>query len=172
MAKYSKVYDRLITGNEFSGYIAYAFYKKHKKEFIDNYKIEHKVQEVESNDLEDFISSAVTPASLSLYRQQAEIELQKYADIIIQQRNNDIDTLNRNHEEKLKAIVEPLIPKPTSVHEQNWHSIWTNLVASFVWLIFWVLIGCIVTHNSERFATSVITVVQTLSNIPNVDQSN
>jgi hypothetical protein len=103
--------------------VAYCLYKKNKRNFITKYK-KDKNKNPTQKELESYVASAET--HLESYKNQAETFLSSLF-------NNILD-------EKQVEIENIVLKKYVNAHNSSfWYSIFTNLVASFIWAILLVI---------------------------------
>lgn len=69
---YNFIYSKLVSSeDDIEGMIAYSIYKRHKIEFITNYKEQHDGTAPSDKDLESFIISSTTDSQLEKYKECA-----------------------------------------------------------------------------------------------------
>lgn len=79
---YNFIYDKLVASEEdVVGILAYGIYKRHKIEFIEQFKSKHN-KEPEPTDFETFYMSTTTESQLKKYHDQAENMLQETVTLV------------------------------------------------------------------------------------------
>lgn len=122
------MYEKLVENDQdLVGMIAYSIYKKHKQEFIKNYKKENNQKNPSTSKLQPFHTSC-----------QLEFQLRKYRDestTLVSALTNEIINLKK---EEIKTILGT-----ESKTKQFWLGVLQSLVASLIWVLIIAIIAFI-----------------------------
>jgi len=134
----SRVYEEIVSKNinkshaDIKYLIAYSIYKKQKKEYIENYKIEHG-KKPKTEKLNEFQSSVLTETSLNnLYSNTSEI-LTTYGDAVFKSKLEQLSNIN--------SIVNG--------KKQFWTGVRQSILGSFIFALLIFIIGLIINFTKE-----------------------
>jgi hypothetical protein len=137
--KFSFMYSELVSSPEdMVGHIAYSLYKSNKIKFIEQFKAENGDKTPEESDLEAFhkATKSLAPA----LRIQAEQILTSFTELMLQ---DAIGEIEKNQENVLRQIIQPIIPKEKSPWDGFWMAVivkgaQTVVVAAIIFLIIFL----------------------------------
>lgn len=131
--KYNQIYLK-ITENEYDivGHIAYALYKKHKIEFIENFRKQNNCNPTEE-DLQSFHESSSLDSSIQRFRLEAENILSLFVDELFKNEISEIEEkLKENQLSNFKEAVKPLVP---SGFVSFVKSVFQNVISNIVTIV-------------------------------------
>lgn len=133
--KYNYIYSQLVEDRtDIIGHIAYVLYKADKIEYISRFKDSHNGNEPNEEDIESFNIISSTPNSLDKYKIIASNILQAFLENSLEEAKEDVEnTMNKNHLELIKKVIEPILPSPT--WKTYLHGIIQSVIGAFVFMI-------------------------------------
>lgn len=138
--KFSFLYSEFVVNeNDMIGHISYSLYKSNKIEYIKQYKIDNEDKNPTESDLEAFhkVSKTTVPA----LKIQAEQLLSNFIQYTLDETVAEIEErVRENQENRLRQIIDPIIPKPKGAWDGFWMSVLvkgvqTAIVGFFLFVI-------------------------------------
>lgn len=124
---YNTLYDDLVeSDDDIMGIIAYAFYKKHKKDWIREFVSKNGNQPTRE-DLKNFFNIARVGSSLDGYRQQAKAVLNSYSNFLEEAYDERIEEIQEAYDDEL---IKELKEKKTHF----WVGVSQNIIASILFV--------------------------------------
>ena len=125
MRKFNFIYDKIVEGDkDLAGIIAYSVYKKQKIEVIKDIKKKKDNDKVLESELAAFVELSNSESQIETYRNEANILMKEYADILLKEKIEDIELYY-----KKKAVGN------------FFNGVWQSVVGS---IVFTLLIGVII----------------------------
>lgn len=138
--KFSYLYTEFVENeNDMIGHIAYSLYKSNKIQYIKQYKEDNEDKTPSEDDLEAF--HKVSRTTVSALKIQAQQILLNFTQVTLDETVSEIeDKIKENQENRLKEIINPIIPKNKSPWDGFWMSVLvkgtqTAVVGFFIFLI-------------------------------------
>lgn len=138
--QYNFIYSKLVSSeDDIEGMIAYSIYKRHKIEFITNYKEQHEGNAPSDKDMESFFISSTTDSQLEKYKERAGSLL---SETVVSMAGDQID----HYEDEMLRDYEKHIKKclPSSGK-----TILLNMVATLLFSLI-LGIGYFIVSTSEK----------------------
>ena len=126
---YNFIYSKLVSSeDDVEGMLAYSIYKRHKIEFITNYKDQHQGTAPSDKDMDSFFISSTTDSQLEKYRERAGALL---SETVVSMAGNQIDQYEDEMLRDYQTHIKKCLPS-------SGKTILLNLVAT---VIFSLLLG-------------------------------
>ena len=128
--QYNFIYSKLVSSeDDVMGLLAYSIYKRHKIEFIEDFKKKKGTAPTDS-DIESFIMSSVTESQLAKYKESAAAILGENVASAVRDELNNINF-------DFQKSVEPVVKKHTYSAGKT---IFLNVIASFIFSLILVVV--------------------------------
>lgn len=136
---YNNIYSKLVLSeDDVEGMIAYCTYKRHKIEFITEYKEQHDGVSPSDQDMDNFFISSVTDSQLEKYRESAgNMLLETVTSVAGDEVKMYEDEMLRDYQKHIKKCLP-----------STWRTIALNIVATFLFSVLLAIIYFVL-HTSE-----------------------
>lgn len=138
---YNDIYDKLVDDDtDIMGVVAYAFYKKHKIEWIQDIHSQTGVVPTAA-DYAAFYKSSCTPVVLNGFRQQAEAALNEFLEPMYKDLGEKLQDLENQFSEKIDILADDYQRNLVAeLKEVKTESFWMGAIKSAVGSILFVFI--------------------------------
>lgn len=141
---YNFIYRKLVKDkDDLVGLVAYALYKNHKIEFIEDYRAKHNGEDPTDTDFEAFAFSSCAQSSLLAYKDEAEFLLQK---LTLTAASEEISEFEKEMLRTYRAEIESAIKQNTP---KWWWSVIYSVIGALIFSLF-VALGSYLGQTSEK----------------------
>ena len=163
--KYNFIFEKLVSEDaDLIGFVAYSIYKRHKIEFITEFKKLNSEKSPTESDCEAFRIASTTPSQIEKYKNEAESMLQEIVGTIAKEEVARLEmAMLKNYKQHIKNALPSML---TTI----WQSILGALAFSIIVSVFY-FVGSYSERGKIDTASNTITNMFNLLN-NNKDQLN